>query len=263
MASSPAATRGAAVHPPPAGRPSAVRPRVRQPAASTASAPPRQSSGPVSSPLLSGTWARARTTTATDSGRLSQKAARQPSVSISMPPSAGPMAVVIADAPAHVPMARPRRSGGKAAERIARLCGTRSAAPKPWTARAAISQPTVGARAQASEASANTTVPVSNSRRRPNRSPAAPPTRISEPRKRVYPFTTHCSAPRLASSPRCITGSAIVTTVASMNAIAEARMVAASTHRRDAATHGVPWPPGCAADSWLTEAPLGSNRPKP
>ena len=48
-----------------------------------------------------------------------------------------------------------------------------SAAPAPWTARAAISQPTSGASAQAAEASAKSASPAANIRRRPNRSPSA------------------------------------------------------------------------------------------
>ena len=50
---------------------------------------------------------------------------------------------------------RPLFSGGKAALRRARPRVSTSAAPAPWTARAAISQPTSGASAQAADAAAN------------------------------------------------------------------------------------------------------------
>ena len=63
------------------------------------------------------------------------------------PPIGGPSAVVTADAAAQVPIALPRMSLGKVAEMIARLCGTRSAAPTPWIARAAISSAALGATA--------------------------------------------------------------------------------------------------------------------
>ena len=122
------------------------------------------------------------TTTTAASGRFSQKAHRHPRLSIRNPPTAGPSAVVIDAAPAQVPIARPRISGGKAAEMIARLCGTISAAPTPCTARAAISAPIPGASAQAAEASAKSRIPETNTRRRPNRSPAAPPTSSSAAR---------------------------------------------------------------------------------
>ena len=48
-----------------------------------------------------------------------------------------------------------------------------NAAPTPWTARAAISQPTLGEAALAAEATANPTSPTAYSRRRPKRSPSA------------------------------------------------------------------------------------------
>ena len=51
-------------------------------------------------------------------------------------------------------------------------------------------------------------------------------------------MTTHCSAAKPASSSRWSTGSAMVTTEPSMKAIAEARMVAASTQGREAAAQG-------------------------
>jgi len=47
------------------------------------------------------------------------------------------------------------------------------AEPAPWTARAAISQPMPGASAHATEAAVNRPIPVTNRRRRPNRSPSA------------------------------------------------------------------------------------------
>ena len=51
-----------------------------------------------------------------------------------------------------MPIAQPRRSGGKAAPSSDSDSGATSAAAAPWTARAAISRPTLGASAQAAEA---------------------------------------------------------------------------------------------------------------
>ena len=58
-----------------------------------------------------------------------------------------------------IPIAAPRRSGGKAALSSASPSGMISAAPAPCTARAAISQPTSGASAQAADAAANSPKP--------------------------------------------------------------------------------------------------------
>ena len=89
------------------------------------------------------------------------------------------MAVATPPSPDHAPMARPRSRGSNDACRMARLPGVSIAAATPWTTRAAISVPTVGAMAQPSEASVNPPAPSMNTRRRPKRSPSAPPSRIS------------------------------------------------------------------------------------
>src|SRR6266566_9618442 len=67
-------------------------------------------------------------------------------------------------------------------------------------------------------------------RLRPNKSPSDPPTRISAARKSEYASTTHCTWVALAFKSVCSTGSATLTTVPSMNAMLDPRMVAASTH---------------------------------
>ena len=50
----------------------------------------------------------------------------------------------------------------------------------PWSARAATSVATFGARPQSADAIANQAVPMMNTRRRPNRSPSEPPSRIND-----------------------------------------------------------------------------------
>lgn len=55
----------------------------------------------------------------------------------------------------------------------------------PWSTRAAMSTGTFGARAHATDAIVNHAVPTMKRRRRPNRSPSAPPTRISAARLNV------------------------------------------------------------------------------
>ena len=58
---------------------------------------------------------------------------------------------------------------------IESVAGIMNAAPTPWIARPAISQPWSGARPIAALDSAKTTTPKRNIRRRPRMSPSRPP----------------------------------------------------------------------------------------
>ena len=82
--------------------------------------------------------------------------------------------------PDQAPIARIRSCGRNDDCRIARLPGVSRAPPIPWTARAATSVSMFGAMPQASDATANHTTPMTKTRRRPNRSPSEPPSRINE-----------------------------------------------------------------------------------
>jgi len=68
---------------------------------------------------------------------------------------------------------------------MARLPGVNSAPPTPCNTLAVTRTATLGAAAQAIDATVNHTEPITKIRRRPNRSPSDPPTRISEARLRV------------------------------------------------------------------------------
>ena len=72
--------------------------------------------------------------------------------STTAPPTSGPLATAMPVIALKIPIAAPRCSGGNAALSSARPSGISSAAPAPCTARAAISQPTSGASAQAADA---------------------------------------------------------------------------------------------------------------
>jgi hypothetical protein len=74
-----------------------------------------------------------------------------------------------------MPIARPRSCGGNVLEMIERVPGIMNAAPIPWTARPAISQPCVGAKPIVALETAKTTTPNRNMRRRPKMSPSRPP----------------------------------------------------------------------------------------
>ena len=135
---------------------------------------------PVRSKLRSGPWlsaSRMRISGRVTSpmGTFSQKIHCQLMPWTTAPPTSGPSATprpLMADQP---PSARPRFSGGTAAERIVSVSGRTSAAPAPCTARAAISASTPGASAAAADAPVKMASPTANIRRRPKRSPSAAP----------------------------------------------------------------------------------------
>src|SRR5438093_1995550 len=115
------------------------------------------------------------------------------------------------------------------AEMIARLPGASSAPPTPCSMRPAISHPSDGAAAHVADATANQTMPKLKMRRRPKRSPRAPPSRMNDASVSVYPVTTHCSPAKSAWRSAPIRGSATLTTVPSSIVMPDPRTVAAST----------------------------------
>jgi len=147
-------------------------PQTRPREAPLARARPGRSSGAcgpwlsVSRRSASGIASRAR-------GTFSQKIHCQASPWVIAPPSTGPTTAASAVTAPKIPMAQPRRCGGKAALSRASASGMIIAAPAPCTARAAISAPTPGASAHAADAAANTPRPTAKTRRQPRRSPTA------------------------------------------------------------------------------------------
>src|SRR5215469_2128316 len=95
------------------------------------------------------------------------------------------------------------------------------------------------ARPQATEASAKMMTPLTKTLRRPNKSPAAPPTRISAPSKRPYDSTTHCTSMTVALNVAWSAGNATFTTVLSMKAMLVPRIAAARIQGPDWGAHGV------------------------
>src|ERR1700688_1581557 len=130
----------------------------------------------------SGMCQREMAMTAAAIGTLIKKTQCQEACSINQPPSTGPRAVVIAVNPDQVPMARPRDFSSKEALIIARLLGTRNAAPIPWKERAMINCEMLEESPQPTEAAANSPVPNKKTERRPKESPIAPPIKSSAAR---------------------------------------------------------------------------------
>jgi len=147
--------------------------------ASAASAAPATSNPPCADgSRLSGTCRAATAMTSTASGRLSRKTQRHPAACTIQPPSSGPAAPATPPRPDQAPTARGRSSAANVPWMIASEPGVSSAPPTPCNVRAAISTPMSGASPHSADASANQATPVMNTRRRPSRSPSAPPSRI-------------------------------------------------------------------------------------
>src|SRR5579885_803318 len=164
------------------------------------------------------------------SGTLMKNTQRQDRYCTSQPPSTGPSTEVTEVKPDQVPIAWPRRSLANELLISARLPGTSSAPPMPWTARATINMLLLGASPHQTEASAKRAVPATKTLRRPNRSPSEPPTRMSAERKSAYASTTHWTSAADAWNSLCNAGRAMFTTEPSIKAMLEPRIVATSTH---------------------------------
>jgi hypothetical protein len=108
-------------------------------------------------------------------GTFNQKIHGQVRPCVTAPPTTGPASTAIPVTLLNIPSAQARRCGGNAADSRASASGSISAAPAPWTARAATSAAASGARAHAAEAAVNRPTPTASIRRRPSRSPSAAP----------------------------------------------------------------------------------------
>ena len=119
--------------------------------------------------------------------------------------------------PAQMPMPRARSGPRNVPLSRARLLGTTRAPPAPWINRAAISVPTVGAAAQASEATSMTARPTMRMRRSPKWSASAPARSNSAATVIRYPVSTHCTALTFACRSLPIAGTATLIMYASRN----------------------------------------------
>src|ERR1700687_6040401 len=108
-----------------------MNPTIKPPSPTVAISAPNQSMRPVVALRLSGIRQTEIAITAAARGRLIKNTHRQEACSTSQPPRTGPMAVVIAVNPDHVPIAGPRLFSSNDELISARLPGTSSAAPTP------------------------------------------------------------------------------------------------------------------------------------
>ena len=106
------------------------------------------------------------------------------------------------------------------------------AAPRPWTARAAISAPIEPAKPQTSDAAEKRAIPIMNMRRRPSRSPARPPSSRKPPNAIVYAVMTHWRSFSATFSAVLIDGSATLTIETSSTVMNIATQTSASACQR-------------------------------
>ena len=103
---------------------------------------------------------------------------------VSAPPSSTPAAPPLPEAAPQIPSARLRsRPSANVVVKIERAAGDSIAAPRPWSERKAISDPSDQASPSSSELTVKTTRPATKSRRRPSRSASRPPSRSAPPKK--------------------------------------------------------------------------------
>ena len=126
------------------------------------------------SSLVSRTKRRTSAAATTQKGMLMKKTARQLTCSANAPPTKGPSAIPTALNASTMLIARPRRSWGRCEVTTAIATGKISAAPNPWTIRAAISQLASCAEPQIADRTPKTASPHKRSLRRPKMSARRP-----------------------------------------------------------------------------------------
>jgi hypothetical protein len=160
----------------------------------------------------SGTSRPPKTTTARPIGTLMRKIAGQPRPWVSTPPSRTPEVAPSPPSAPHTPSARLRDApSSNDVVMIARLAAEITAPPTPWIARAPRRTAGEPAIAHMRDAAVNSAVPARNTRRRPRRSEARPPSRSNPAKVSVYALTTHCRPAVENPRPSWIAGSATFT----------------------------------------------------
>ena len=109
----------------------------------------------------------------------------QPNAVVMTPPSSTPIATPALPMAPHTASAAVRCAPEYVVVMIARAAGNSSAAPKPCVARETISACGDQARPLDSEAAVKMSIPIRNTRRRPNRSVDRPPSNMRPPVKRT------------------------------------------------------------------------------
>ena len=160
----------------------------------------------------SATTAYATSAAAIPIGGLISSTQRQLSVSVMTPPSSVPAAPPAPFIAAHRPIARCSCGpGGNDEVMIASEDAAISAQLKPWTPRAVISSPLLGAKPPASDVIENSTSAATNTRLWPKWSAARPPSIRKLANVIAYASTTHCRSAEEKLRLDWIDGSATLT----------------------------------------------------
>jgi hypothetical protein len=125
-------------------------------------------------------------------GTLMKKIHGHEKACVIAPPRTRPTALPPIAIAAHTPSAFARSAPSlNVVEMIASAAGEMNAAPRPCSARAAISEPSFCASPSSSDAMVKTTRPARKKRFRPSRSPTRPPRSRKPPKTSVYALTIH------------------------------------------------------------------------
>src|SRR4029077_5996521 len=153
-----------------------------------------------------------KASTAAPTGTFTKKIHSQPRYFVNTPPASTPTAAPLPPSAPQIPRALFRSvPSSKLVITIESAAGVMIAPPRPCTARATISIPSDCANPQTSEASVNSATPTMNTRRRPSRSAARPPSSRKPPKAIEYAVITHCRFSREKSRARPMDGSATLT----------------------------------------------------
>ena len=119
-------------------------------------------------------------------GTLTKKIHGHENDCVSTPPRISPTAEPPIAIAAHTPSAFARSApSANVVEMIESAAGEISAAPRPWSARSRSASPRSTASPSSSDAAVKMTSPIRNSRLRPSRSPARPPSSRKPPKTSV------------------------------------------------------------------------------
>ena len=188
---------------------------------------PRQSMGGALGSRDVGTAHAIIAATKAATGTMNKKTLPHQKCPSSHPPTIGPVATPTPVVAPHKPIAFARSARSVKTLAINESVeGKMAAAPRPITARAAISSPGVCTSEPASEPAAKTPSPASSIPLRPTRSLRLPAARISAANTKLYASTTHCRLVVVAPSSRTSDGSVTFTIVTSMLMISAARQSA-------------------------------------
>src|ERR1035437_3693712 len=193
----------------------------------------------------SGTATSVRTMAATAIGIFTMKNQCQERYCVNTPPTKGPIAEPMVPMEDHAPMPTPRSSAGKALLTMDSELEKNMAAPRPCTARAAISHQSFSATPHNAEPIAQITAPMSNTFRRPMMAPSRPTASSGAAKARMKGLMVHSSPVVLVLRSCPMDGRATVMPKKSIVRMNSGSAIAATTHhlRFSAVIMFVPRPP--------------------